>query len=193
MPEVFRRQVCAVLWGVLVALALAGMLAGTYGVVALAWLGAVALLFITVIGTRPARVARLVEPYAYRGAATVLLAVNVAGVVLGCLPGATETSRLLALYFGLIGVFGYRALVASRPGPALLTVTITLFAWLPAAFVAAVSGGCKRPYYHRVIPLTEHASVALCHAAVLLVGVLAAAAVAGFAPRTDELPDARIV
>jgi len=64
---------------------------------------------------------------------------------------------------------------------------------ISAAFVAAVSCSGHNPYYHRVIPLTEHASVALCHAAILLVGVLAAAAVAGFEPRVDELPDARLV
>jgi hypothetical protein len=193
MPEVFRRHLCAVMWGLLVVFALAGMLAQNLALLALVWMGAVAVLVITVIGMRPARVARLAEPYAYRGVATVLFAVNVAGVVLGLVPGATETSQLLALYFGLIGVFGYRALVANRPGPALLTVTLALFAWLPAAFVAAVSCSGHNPYYHRVIPLTEHASVALCHAAILLVGVLAAAAVAGFAPRTDALPDARLL
>jgi len=195
MPDAlaFRRRVCAVMWGLLVAFALAGLLVHNYALVGLTWIGAVALLFITVAGTRPARVARLVEPFAYRGAATTLLAVNVAGVTLGCLPGATETSQLLALYFGLIGVFGYRALVANRPGPALLTVAIALFSWLPAAFLAALTCGCKNPHYHREIPLTEHASIALCHAAVLLVGVLAAAALAGFEPRADELPDARLV
>src|SRR5512133_124271 len=128
MPDAlaFRRRVCAVMWGLLVAFALAGLLVHNYALVGLTWIGAVALLFITVAGTRPTRVARLVEPFAYRGAGTALLAVNV----------ATETSQLLALYFGLIGVFGYRALVANRPGPALLTVAIALFAWLPAAFLA---------------------------------------------------------
>jgi len=189
------RRLCAVLWGCLVAFAFAGFHVHSGSLLILAWFGSVAMIIISVATARTARDAeRLVQPRAYRTVAGSLFAVMVAGVVIGLLPGAPEMSQLGALYFGLLGVLAYRALVAKRPGPALSTTFVAIVTWLPVAFVRAV-GHHKLPpgYPPRVIAWQEQATGALVTASILLLGVLVAVALVAFVPRSDELPDARVV
>jgi hypothetical protein len=188
------RRLCAVLWGCLVAFALAGFHVRSGSLLILAWFGSVAMIIISVVTARTRAEERLVQPRAYRAIAATLFAVMVAGVVVGLLPGAPEMSQLGAVYFGLIGVLAYRALVARRPGPALSTAFVAIVTWLPVAFVRAVGHHRLPPGYGpRVIAWQEHATGALVKASVLLLGVLVAAALVAFVPRRDELPDARVV
>src|SRR5262245_20510158 len=125
------RHTCAALWALATALAVTGRISNDGPLVVLAWVLAALLTVITVLGADLSRDERLVRPVGYRIATGALLAVALAGIVLGLVPGATETSKLIAFYFGLVAVFAHRAFVAARPGPAILTVTVAMYTWLP--------------------------------------------------------------
>ena len=185
------RRVCGWLWMFVLLAAVAATVVGNGRAQFLAFGLAVMMTIGTAVMGKLTRDERLVHPVAYRIAAGALLAVALAGVVLALVPHASEVSRLAGVFFGLVSLLAYRAVVARGPRTAMFTVVIVMWAWLPVGFLALV--GCKWPHYVRVPPWTQVATWLTLRASLLLLPVLAGAALLAFAPRRDSMPDAHVV
>jgi len=186
------RWICASLWMLVLAAALAGMLLGNGRGQLIAFVAAVVVTIVTAVMAKLARDERLAYPVAYRIAAGALLAVALAGVVLALVPHASEASRIAGVFFGLVSLLAYRAVVARGPRTAMFTVVIAMWAWLPIGFITLI--GCKcGPHFVRVPHATEVATWVTLRVLLLLLPVLAGAALLAFAPRRDFMPDARVV
>jgi hypothetical protein len=182
------RRVCAVLWLGVLATALGGFVSPMLYITA--FLGAFMMMVMTVMTSRIRRDEQLRHPLAYRLAAGTLLVVTLVGVAIGLWPGARDTSQLLAVLFGIVALLAYRAFVARGPSHAMFVVAVTMFLWIPFAFLSLL--GCHRPGY--VTPWSTTASLQVLQIMVLMLPVLAVAALLAFAPRKPgELPHAVLV
>ena len=130
---------------------------------------------------------QLVRSRAYRGVAGAVFGVALAGCVMGMLPGSSERSQLLAVFFGITAIFSYRTVVARGPKPTILLVAITSFTWAPAAMVLLVTCKCGR----REANWMETASHVLLVGVLVLISGLVAISMVAFRRRISELPDMR--
>jgi len=151
-----------------------------------AWFAAVALLVATVVVARFAREETLVRPLVYRAAAVAWLAVALAGFAIGFAPGATDISEVYILYFAIMMILAYRAVVARGPRPAMLAVTVSLFAWLPLGALTLMGGHPRHP---RPTPVMTVATNTALAGVLLLAGLVATAALVSFRS-ADGLPTA---
>jgi hypothetical protein len=180
------RQLCAVLWLVLLAI---GLLSYVYANLApIVFFGSFALMFVTVRLSRVTSREVCTMPVAYRGAIAILLATALLGVVLGLLPAARDTSKVLAILFGVVSLLSYRALVARGPSAAIAAVAIILVLWFPFAFLALF--GC---HPRGGTPWTTIATMRCLVATMLLLPITASITLLSFTPRQSELPDARLL
>jgi hypothetical protein len=182
------RRFCAVLWGFV--LAFAGVAAMfTDGMeVALSVLGAFITLLLSLSMGKPSMNERLDRPRLYRLVTGAFLAVALFGVALAAVPAANDITKILAVYFGLVALFAYRAVVARGPRAALGAATIAMVAIIPFGFVLLVGSGCRREYHEP--PWTVAATGYVLVIMLLLLPVLAIAALVSFRPRHDFMPDA---
>ena len=114
-----------------------------------------------------------------------------AGGAIALVPRASEPSRILGVFFALTAFIAYRALVARGPRRAMLAVVTAMWLWIP--FFAVTVIGCKCRYERAPHHWSELASTDVLRVLLLLLPVLAIAALLGFTPRRDELPDMRVV
>lgn len=191
MDEILhRRRFCAALWLCVFGAAAAGAVIGD-GRASLAAFGlAVLASLLTVVMAKPGHDERLMVPVGYRVATGAVLGAALAGAALALLPGACEASKVTGVFFGLAAVLAYRAVVARGPRAAVVAVIVAMWSWIPFAFVAFC--GC-RGGYRGAARWSEIASSVTLHAFLLLLPIAAAAALLAFAPRRDELPDARVL
>ena len=183
------RRVGALLWFGVLVIALGSFVfesstAGQAGFVC-----AIVVSFVSVAMARPTREERLVRPVGYRIAIGALLVVALAGASVGLVPHASGPSQLLGVYFGIVAVLAYRALVARGPRRAIIVVVIAMWTWLPFLLVTLV--GCRRfaPAPH----WSELASLELLRLLIMMLPVVAIAALLGWVPRRDDVPDMRVV
>lgn len=153
-----------------------------------AWFGAIAAMIVTMNLQYALPEEQLVRPRSYRVIAGAVLAVSIAGTVMGTLPESSERSQLLAVFFGITTILAYRTLVARGPRPARLLVAVTGITWLPAALFLVVNCKCGANHSN----WTEDASRGLFLALLSLLGALIAVALLAFRRRTDRLPDATV-
>ncbi len=187
-----RRRFCAWVWIALGALGVQSRFGDAPELIIYAWFGALAMTLITVASCRLADEQRLVRPRLYRAASIALLAVALEGVAFGFVPDASELSHLMAVYFGLIAVLAYRAVVARGPGASLLATTLGLVCWLPIGMITMMGCKCGAARF-RVPHWTEAATWTGLQVTLLLLVLATAAALVAFAPRKDCVPDARLV
>lgn len=185
------RRFCAVLWGFVFAFGgVATAFSDPMGVT-LSILAAFVATLLTLGMGKPTINERLDRPHLYRAVTGTFLAVALFGVVLGVLPHANDTTKTLAMYFGLVALLAYRALVATGPRAALVAVTLAMITLAPVALVSFVTFGCRydapRPTW------TAAASVYTLEAVLLLLPALAIAALLAFRPRHDFMPDALLL
>ncbi len=188
-----RREWYASLWGADLLVGILASAGGAMSVVAWTWLISLGLLVATVWRCNLRRDERLIWPRSFRWVAHVMVAVAVVGVALAAMPHAVRGTQWLAPFFAMIAALAWRAAVARGPSAVFLTVTVTLFTWVPFMLPLTIKG-CRRPLHFEPPPpphWTEPAMFAALHITILLAGLLAIAALVSFRPRTDELPDAR--
>lgn len=183
------RRFCAVLWGFVLAFAIAAMVYEDPMALTLTAICGFVTLLLTLGMGKAAIDERLARPRQYRLVTGAFLALAVFGGVLGMLPDASDDARVLAVYFGIVALYAYRGLVARGPRPALGAVSIAAIASLPFMFLIAVTGGCGRG--PAVVPWTQVASRVTLEILMLMVPVLAAVTLIAFSPRHDFVPEAR--
>src|SRR5687767_2471388 len=185
------RQVCAVLWLLLAICALIGGAAEEGQMVLVAWVGAIVMLLVTVILVRPKTEERLARPLPYRVVSGLLLALALTGGVLALVPDASEASQAYGVFFALIAVVVYRAVIARGASTAMRTLALAMFLFLP--FVVVANIGCKCGRYSEPEHWSAGASSLVLQVFLFALPVLVACALLAFAPRTDELPEARVL
>jgi hypothetical protein len=186
------RRACAFVWSILVVLALVGCAGRAPLAVVAAWVIALGATFFTSRATRNAIDERLDYPLAYRTAAAVALAVPLAGALLVAVPGHSDVTSLFAVYFLLIAVLAYRALVATGPRAALATLAAAQLLAVPFVLVGAVmSMGCKCGH-HPPPPWTDRWTLIACAVAQLFAMIAAGIAPIAFHPRDPDMPEARL-
>ena len=184
-----RRTVCAALWLVVLLAAVLGLGGGDGALILLAWLAALVLTVATVGLARLSRDEVLFHPHAYRVMAGLLFGLALAGAALALVPDATDTSQLFGVWFGVMAICTYRAVLARGPRAAMMAVAIGVCSWLPFAFVTLVGCKCRRFAY--VVHWSELATHEVVKLLLLALPVLAVGALLGFRPRADTLPPAR--
>jgi hypothetical protein len=186
------RLFCAALWMFVFVLALASILldAPRAGLGAFGF--AVVVSFVTIAMSKLSREQQLVHPVAYRIATIGVLAVALAGVVFALVPGASKMSHLFGVFFGLVAILAYRAVVARGPTRAMVAVVVAMWTWLPFMFLTLI--GCRYRYakFEPAPHWTEVSSSMTLRVLLLMLPVLATAALLSFA-RRDAIPDARVV
>jgi hypothetical protein len=182
------RGFCAALWGFVLAFGgVATMFSDTMGVT-LSVLAAFIATLLTLGMGKPTINERLDRPRLYRAVTGAFLAIALFGVVLAAVPGANDTTKVLAVYFGLVALLAYRAVVSSGPRAAVVAVTLAMITLAPIGFVSLLTCGCRRDY--QPPPWTEAASLYTLEVMLLMLPVLAIAALLAFRPRHDFVPDA---
>jgi hypothetical protein len=189
---VARRRWCGALWASTLAMGIGAFLVRAGPLMLLAWCVGVALSLLTAFGVKLSSDEQSIQRGPYRLIAGALLVVSLAGCVLGLVPDASEISQFFAVFFATVACLAYRALRSRGPRAAVVAVFITLWSWLPFAVLPLM--GCRRPgAFIRVPHWTETASYAAMPVSLFLVVALATAALFAFRPRTDAVPEARVV
>ncbi|MDQ3334478.1 MAG: hypothetical protein M4D80_04910 [Myxococcota bacterium] len=186
------RRLCAAFWMFVLAAAIGSIVFEEPRAGLVAFASAVVVSFLTIVMSKLTRDERLDRPGAYRIAAGALLVVSLAGGVLAVVPHASEKSQILGVFFGLVAVLSYRALVAQGPRRAMFGVVIAMWTWLPFLVVTMIGCSCGRRF-ERVEHWSEVASTGLLSVLVMMLPVLATASLLAFVPRRDFVPDARVV
>jgi len=187
-----RRTVCAVFWALTFVLALGGLVTHNPLAVMSAWAATVVLTIVTAILAKLGREELLVRPRLYRGVTAVALVAALGGCLLGVLPHASEWSRVFAVFFAVAAIVTYRAVIARGPRAAMLAIVIVSWTWLPFVMLMLTGCGCRHRDYVYVPAWTEIGSEVLLQITLLLVPILGAVTLLAFAPRSDELPEARL-
>jgi hypothetical protein len=185
-----RRWLAAV-WIVLAATAAVGHVADVPLAIVGAWFGALLMLGGTGSTAKAQADERLERPRTYRTVAAIGFAIPLGAALLTWVPHHADWTTILSPYFVLVAWLAYRAVVARGPRPAMLAMTVSLFAWLP--FMVLMCIGCKCARYDPPPPhWTETVSWLALLATQLMNGLTVAAALISFARRTEEVPEARL-
>lgn len=182
------RRLGAAFWMVVFAAALGSVVLEAPRLGLFAFAAAVVVSLATVVMSKLSREERVVQPVTYRIVAGVTLVTALAGGTIALMPRASEPSQMLGVFFALTAFLAYRALVARGPRCAMLAVVTAMWLWIPF-FAVTVIGRYQRAPHH----WSELASTDVLRVLLLLLPVLAIAALLGFTPRRDELPDMRVV
>jgi hypothetical protein len=188
-----RRRVLAIAWLLLVCAAIGGWFASEsavrFGLITGAWFAGLFLLLCTSALARLGADERLERALAYRVVAGVAFALPLAGLLLTRVPHAADDTYLMAPYFFVMALLGYRVMVARGPRRIVRAMVAAELVWLPLIVVLGM--GCKCGP-HVEPSWTEGATYRLLFAIQLVDAALIAIALLAFKPRTEWLPEARV-
>jgi hypothetical protein len=155
------------------------------------WLFSLSMLVVTGRALKGADDERLAWPLAYRAATIAVVALAVGGALLATVPEAGAISDLFAVYFAVIALAAYHALIARGPRKALGVAAATQLLAVPFGFLAALASiGCR---LHRESPWTDRATMLAWLGSELLALVLMAVATVAFRPHDTRVPEARVI
>jgi hypothetical protein len=188
----YHRQVLAFLWATALMLGFGSLLAAQPHMILFSMLATGILMPFTISVGKPSRNERIVRSGVYRVAWIVTLVAALCGVAFGLVPGAIDTSKVMAVYFGVVAIVSYTALVARGPSAAMVATMISLVLWIPFVFITLMGCGCGSRDEAEYVPhWTGEASIAALTLVIFFVMVSLIATLVAFVPRDDQLPDAR--
>ena len=181
------RRFCSVLWGFVFASPSRGLFSDGMGLT-LSIIGAFITTLLTLSMGKPTINERLERPRLYRFATGLPRRCRAFGIAIAAMPAATESSQILAVYFGLVAVPAIAPLVSRGAAAVFALRSLAMVLAAPVRDPRARDLRCRTS-----AAWTEAASAYTLGSLLLALPVLAIVALVSFGPRHDFVPDARAI
>jgi hypothetical protein len=129
----------------------------------------------------------LAWPLAYRVIVGAWFGLALCGALLGLVPGSSEASRFFGVYFGVVAVLAYRAILARGPRHAVNAAVISVLLWFPMlVFLMRGERGMEGATHW-----SEPTTLVMLQVFMLVLPIIGATTVVAFKPRQITIPAAR--